>query len=169
MGVERFTDEPTSTDEGVADMTEPTAHRALAAGYFNQAWELIDLASRTAEQDRDLLSTSFASRRHWIDAGGTDQHLVIADWQVAHAASLTGFPDVAEAFSTSAYERARTAGLPPWLRASTAEGRARARSAAGDRDGYDRFAAEARELLATVDDDEDRQLIESQLAAIPVP
>jgi len=153
----------------MADMTEPTAHRALAVGYFNQSWELIEARSRTPEQDRDLISTAFASRRHWVDAGGTDQNLVIADWQVAHAASLIGFPDVAEAFSTSAYERARSAGLPTWLLASTSEGRARARAAAGDRDGYDRFAAEARELLSTVDDDEDRQLIESQLAAIPVP
>ena len=150
-------------------MTEPAPHRALAVGYFNLSWELIEARTRTPNQDRDLLSAAFASRRHWIDAGGTSENLVIADWQVAHAASLAGFLDVAEAFSRAAYDDARSAGLATWLLASTAEGRARARAAVGDRDGFERFAAEARELLAQVDDEEDRQLIESQLASIPAP
>jgi hypothetical protein len=149
-------------------MTEPDAHRKLAVGYFNQSWKLIETPSRTPAQDRDLVTTAFASRRHWIDAAGTDENLVIADWQVAHAASLTGFTDVAEAFSASAYERARSARLATWVLASTAEGRARACASAGDRAGYDRYAAEAGELLATVDDDEDRQLIQSQLDSIPI-
>jgi hypothetical protein len=150
-------------------MTETAAHRALAVGYFNQTWELIDTAARTPEQDRDMLTMAFASRRHWIDAGGTDDNIVVADWQVAHVASLAGFAEVAAAFSASAYDRARAAALATWLLASTAEGRARACAAAGDRDGYERYAQEARELLAQVDDDEDRQLIESQLAAITAP
>jgi hypothetical protein len=49
------------------------------------------------------------------------------------------------------------------------EGMARAHATAGDRAGFERFVAQARELLATVDDDEDRVLIESQLASIPPP
>jgi hypothetical protein len=49
------------------------------------------------------------------------------------------------------------------------EGMARAHAAAGDRAGYERFVAQAHELLAQVDDDEDRELIESQLATIPPP
>lgn len=150
-------------------MTEAAAHRALAVGYFNTAWELIDSASRTAEQARDMVTTAFASRRHWIDAGGTAENVVIADWQVAHAASLAGFLDVSEAFSQAAYDGARHAGLASWVLASTAEGRARARAAAGDHDGFERFAAEARDLLAQVHDDEDRRLIEGQLASIPAP
>jgi hypothetical protein len=150
-------------------MTEAAAHRALAVAYFNAAWELIDSTARTPEQSREMLTTAFASRRHWVDAGGTAENVVVADWQVAHAASLAGFADVAAAFSMSAYDAARAAGLPAWLLASTAEGRARAAAAAGNRAAFDRFAAEARGLLAQVADDEDRQLIESQLAAITPP
>jgi hypothetical protein len=150
-------------------MTETAAHRALAVGYFNAAWELIDAASRTPEQARDMLTTAFASRRHWIDAGGTAENVAIADWQVAHAASLAGFPDVAEAFSAAAYDTARAESLAPWMLASTAEGRARARAAAGDRDGFARYAGETHELLKQVEDDEDRELVERQLAAIPPP
>jgi hypothetical protein len=73
------------------------------------------------------------------------------------------------AFARAAVERTESEGLPAWMQASGHEGMARACAAAGDRTGYDREAARARELLATVDDTEDRDLISSQLASIPVP
>lgn len=162
---------------GVAAHTVPEAeslaltvdHRALAVGYFNSTWELIDLPSRTPEQDRDMLASALASRQHWGEGGGEAENLAIADWQVAHVASLAGWPEVAVTFAAAAYERARAADLPTWMRASTAEGMARACAAAGDRAGYDKYATEARELLATVDDEEDRNLVESQLASIRRP
>jgi hypothetical protein len=151
-------------------MTEPVIdHRGLAMAYFNRAWGLIDAADRTPEQDRDLLAAAFASRQHWVDAGGTPQNLAIADWQVAHAASLAGLADTALVFASAAVDRAESADLPLWMQASGREGLARAHAAAGDRAGYDREAARARELLAAVEDTEDRDLISSQLASIPVP
>ncbi|MDQ1695514.1 MAG: hypothetical protein QOJ03_867, partial [Frankiaceae bacterium] len=52
---------------------------------------------------------------------------------------------------------------------SMCEGMARAHATAGDRVGYESFAARARKLLDEVDDAEDRELIESQLATIPIP
>ena len=146
-----------------------TDHRELAASYFNSTWELIDLPTRTPEQDRDMVTSALASRQHWAEAGGADKNLAISDWQVAHAASLAGWPDMAKSFATAAYDRARAASLPAWLRASTAEGMARAAACAGDKAAFHKFAAEARELLTLVDDDEDRKLIESQLASIPLP
>jgi hypothetical protein len=151
-------------------MNEPVIdHRGLAVSYFNRAWELIDASDRTAEQDRDLLAAAFASRQHWVDAGGTAQNLAVSDWQVAHAASLAGLPDTAMAFASAALERTEAHDLPVWMQASGHEGMARAYAAAGDRSGYDREAARTTELLATVDDAEDRDLISSQLASIPVP
>jgi hypothetical protein len=163
LGVERLSPGTLVEAEGMAVTAD---HRALAVGYFNSTWELIDLANRTPEQDRDMVASALASRQHWSEAGGTDQNLTVGDWQVAHVASLAGFADLATAFATAAYDRARSANLPTWLQASTAEGMARAAACASDRAGYDKYAAEARELLAQVDDDEDRKLIESQLASI---
>lgn len=145
-----------------------SAHRAFATAAFNGAWELIDLPERTAEQDRRMLVLAFAARWHWGEIG-TDENVAISDWQVAHVASLAGETALAMSFARSAYDLARSATLPDWLRASTAEGLARACAVGGDREGYDRYAAEARELLATVESDEDRDLIESQLASIPAP
>jgi len=155
-------------------MTEPaggeaeSAHRAFAKAAFNGAWDLIDLAERSADQDRQMLALAFASRWHWGEVG-TDQNIAISDWQVGHVASLVGDRWLAETFSRAAYERAQSADLPTWLRASAAEGMARAAAVAGDRAGYERHVAEARELLAQVDDPEDVTLIEGQLASIPPP
>ena len=126
------------------DPTPPTAlppdQRALAARLFNRTWELLE-----------------SSR----DAAG--------DWLVAHVASHLGYADLALDFATAAHERASTAdpSVPLWLVASTEEGLARAHAVAGHDDERDRWAADARATLAGVDDDEDRELIESQLDTVP--
>ena len=57
--------------------------------------------------------------------------------------------------------------MPQWLVASTQEGMARAHAVAGHEEERDRWAAEARSTLEDVDDTEDRELIESQLATVP--
>jgi hypothetical protein len=146
-----------------------TDHRALAAGYFNAAWELVDLPVRTPAQDRDMVTLAFASRQHWIEADGTAQNLAVADWQVAHTASLAGLADVALVFARAAVERADSEDVPTWLVASAHEGLARAHAAAGDRASYEQEAQRCRDLLAQVDDDENRALVQSQLDAIPPP
>jgi hypothetical protein len=147
----------------------PIDHRALAGQYFNAAWELIDLPSRTAAQDRDMLTLAFGSRQHWIEAGGSDEHLAIADWQVAHTASLAGLPQLALLFARGCVERATAADVPTWLRASAHEGLARAHAAAGDRASYELEAQRCRDLLTHVTDEDDRTLVQSQLDAIPAP
>jgi hypothetical protein len=47
------------------------------------------------------------------------------------------------------------------------EGVARAHAAAGDLAQRDRYAVKARDVVATVDDVEDRTLIECQLGSVP--
>jgi hypothetical protein len=148
--------------------TEPD-HRKLAITYFNAAWDLIDQATRTPEQDRDMIGMALASRQHWMDAGGTDENLAVADWQVAHTASVAGFSKLALTFAQAAVERADSSDVPAWLKASTHEGLARAHAGTGDKVAYDREVAVTRALLETVADTEDRELVESQLASIPAP
>jgi hypothetical protein len=135
-------------------------HRALAAGYFNRAWDLIDLEARNPEQEQEMLTLAFAARQHWIEAGGTAENLITSDWQVAHVASLAGLSDLALRFARAAASRAETADVPLWLKASTHEGLARAHAAAGDRESYQREARLTRELL---------DAIAGQLASIPAP
>jgi hypothetical protein len=144
------------------------ARRSFAVAAFNGAWALIDKTDRTADDDRQMLTLAFASRWHWGEVG-TEENQVISDWQVAHVASLVGDSSLALSFAHAAYDKARSANLPDWMRASTAEGLARAHACAGDHASYQQYADEARELCASVDDEEDRELILGQLASIPTP
>ena len=142
------------------------ARRAFAVAAFNGAWDLIDKTDRTPEEDRQMLTLAFASRWHWGEVG-TDENRVISDWQVAHVASLLGDAAIALSFAQAAYDKARSANLPDWTQASTAEGLARAHACAGDRASYEKYANEARERCGQLDDEEDRELILGQLASIP--
>jgi hypothetical protein len=142
------------------------SRRQAAADLFNQAWELIELPDRTPEQDRRMLITACASWLAW-DAVGTDENRAVADWQIGHIASLLGYGELAIAHATAAFDRAESAGLPAWLRASALEGLARAHAAAGHRAERDAYAKRAAAALDDISDTEDRDLIASQLATVP--
>lgn len=144
------------------------ARKAFAVAAFNGAWELIDKVGRTPDDDRQMLTLAFASRWHWHDVG-TTENKVIADWQVAHVASLIGEASLALMFAQLSYDASRGDDVADWMRASGAEGLARAYACAGDRASYERYAAEASGLCAQVADEEDRELILGQLRSIPAP
>lgn len=132
---------------------------------FNGTWDLIDTLERTPEQDRQMLAMACASRQLWDDIGGP-MELVTGDWLVAHVASKLGYEPLALDFAAAANARAAVSDLPKWLAASTCEGLARAHAAAGHSEERDVWIEQAQQLLAEVDDDEDRALIESQIASI---
>jgi len=139
--------------------------RTLAIAMFNATWDLIDTTDRTPQQDQRMLTSACASRQLWNDIGGPEQ-LAVGDWQVAHVASLLGYASVALDFAAAAYARASVSDVPKWMVASACEGLARAHAAADQATERDAWIERAEELLAEVEDDEDRQLIASQLATI---
>ena len=141
-------------------------HRQVAVDAFNRAWELIELGVRTPEQDREILALAFASRYHWGWVGG-DEEAMVGDWLIAHVASLEDLGELAHRYATVALDICRANGWTDWRLASMLEGMARASAAVDDDHGRDRYAAEARRVLATLEDKEDRELIASQLASIP--
>jgi hypothetical protein len=142
------------------------AQRALAVRLFNRTWELLERPDRDSAGDRAMLASALASRLHWEDIG-TDENLAAGDWLVAHVASHLGYADLALDFAAAAHERAAESDVPRWLLASSQEGLARAHAVAGHPDERDRWAEAARSTLEDVDDTEDRELIESQLATVP--
>jgi hypothetical protein len=144
----------------------PAWHRTFAGAAFNRSWDLIDKADRSPADEAELLTAVFASRYHW-EPIGNDENKAIGDWQIAHAASQLGLAPIALRFATAALERTQAAGRDDWLLASCYEGVARAHAIAGSPGERDRYIALARAVLDTVEDPEDRELIESQISTIP--
>ena len=143
-----------------------TWHRIFAASAFNQAWDLIDKANRSPQEDSAMLAATFASRYHW-EAVGTDENRVVGDWQIAHVASLLGLAPVAMRFARSALDLAVEQGFEGWRLASCHEGMARAHACSGNDAERDRHIRTASRLLETVDDPGERRLVESQLESVP--
>ena len=158
------TENTTTADEPVD--AQSGWHRQMAVDCFNRTWELIEAEERSPDQDREMLLLACTSRFHW-GIVGEDQNWMVGDWQIAHVASLLGLGDVAMRFAPSALDICRANDWDDWRLASALEGMARASAAVGDTAGRDRFAAEARRVLATIEDKDDRELIASQLASIP--
>ncbi|HEV3328816.1 MAG TPA: hypothetical protein VGZ33_05415 [Acidimicrobiales bacterium] len=145
-------------------MAEELTHRVLAVAAFNSSWELLE-RERTEEEDLELLEVALASRHHWRHEGGPQQ-LAIADWMVSRCFAELGDGTLALRFARSALVEEPPDG-PAWLRASLLEGLARAHAANGDWGERDDAAARAVAALAAEDDEEDRALIEAQLASVP--
>jgi cation transport regulator ChaB len=142
------------------------SHKRFAASAFNRAWELIEKPDRSGDDDMEMLAAAVASRFHW-ERVGEDEQRVVGDWQIAHVASLLGFPDLALAYARASLDRAVTNGYAGWRLASCYEGMARANAAAGHMDERDRFIGLAESALEAEENDEERDVIASQLRSIP--
>lgn len=147
-------------------MTEPGREdREHAVEAFNRSWELLE-AERTPDEDVELLTAAFASRWYWGKVGGAKQ-LAIGEHQIAKVASALGYADLALHYARRAWDSGEANGWLDWRRAIFAEGMARAHHAAGDAEARDEWLRIAAEALSTVEDVEDRAVVEQQLREIP--
>lgn len=149
-----------------ANGAEGAARRLEAVAAFNRAWELIDSACRTTDEDDEMLAAAFASWYLW-DSVGVEEQRAVGDWQIAHVASVLGHADLALRWAKRALERAIQNGWTDWRLASCYEGMARAYATAGNGRERDHWVVLARAVLDSLDDADDRELIASQLASVP--
>jgi len=154
----------TQTTTGVLDTETQTA---LAKSLFNRTWELLEKADRSSADDEELVHTAHASRHFWT-AVGTEQNRAIGDWQIARVYSVLGRGEPAVHHARRCLEHAQQVEGEPWLLASAYEGLARAYAVAGDRAAAAEWKAKAVARLAEVDDADDREIVEADIATLPV-
>ncbi len=143
-------------------------HREVAVGQFNAAWDLIDKADRTVEDDAAMVLAAATSRWHWGQVGGTEQ-IATGDWQVAHVACLLGLGELAALFAARNLAAADAEGWDGWRLASAHEGMARACATRGDAEGRSLHVEAARSALEREPDPEERVVVDEQLASLPPP
>ena len=148
------------------DGLEKEEHRRIGVKCYNRCWVLLDKETRTLGEDDELVELSFVQHYHWAFAGGEEQ-LIMANWMVSRAAAATGHDELALRYAELAYQGAQSSTTPDWLRASVAEGMARAYAAHGDESKRDHWYGVAEKLVALIGDREDRELIASQLESVP--
>ena len=141
--------------------------RQLAADLFNLVWELLERPGRTAAEDDRMVHAAHASRYHWGEVGGPEQR-AIGEWQCARVYSVLGRAEPALHHARRCVEIAGADDVPDWLVASAHEALARAYAVAGDTARAHTERDLAHTALRAVTDPEEREVVESDLAGIPL-
>lgn len=150
---------------------DAAAHRRLGVDLFNRVWTLIEKADRTPAEADEMIHAAHASRFHWSKAG-TAANLGRGEWQIARVYSVLGRGEPARwhAARCLAYVEAAVAAgeADDWDLPAAYEGMARAAAVAGERAEAASWRDRAREALAQVADPADREVVEGDLATLPL-
>ncbi|HSM43598.1 MAG TPA: hypothetical protein VK969_01135, partial [Acidimicrobiia bacterium] len=138
-------------------------HRTLAPMAFDRTWELLDAETLTREEEEEMLASTFAQRYHWYEVGN-ERNQAIADWQVSRVAGVLGYADLARRFGERSLEIAVEYDLDPFVRGFAHEAIARAAATVDDIETFTEHFELARAALAEVEEDEDRETLQADLA-----
>jgi hypothetical protein len=144
------------------------AHRALGAALFNHVWTLLELPERTDEQVDDMIHAAHASRFHWSRAEGREPvHAARGEWQCSRVYAVLGHSEPALWHARRCLAIVEASRIGYFDLAAACEALARASAVAGDAAAAADWKARAAALVGSIDDAEDREVIEGDLATIP--
>lgn len=153
---------------------DPTAedlamwHRTFAPLAFNETWSYLDLEEPNREEQEDMLASSFAQRYHWY-AVGAPRNRAIADWQISRVAAVLGYADLAFRFAERSLALCIDNDLDPFVTGFAHEAIARAAAEVDDIETFTEHLTLAKERLAEIEDPEDREVLEADLAEMSEP
>jgi len=142
------------------------AHKYFSADCFNKTWDNMDKdGGRSTEENMEMLHTAIASLWHWTQREDvTPENLSIGYWQVSRVYCLVKQPNNARRYGLMSLQYAKE--LSPFFRGYAYETLARAEMLADKRVIMKEYLAKAREMLAQVDDEADRQLLTKDLESL---
>jgi hypothetical protein len=147
---------------------DAATRRALAAELFNHVWTLIELPNRTAGQDDEMVHAAHASRYHWGEVGAA-VNLARGEWQCSRVYAVLGRAEPALHHARRCVElNEANPEREDWDLASAYEAMARASAVAGDAIAAREWRARAEAELPRIAEAEDRQIIEQDLATLPI-
>ncbi len=156
---------PMTIEQPMPTELDPATRRQLAADLFNHTWELLETASRTPAQDDEMLHCAHASRYHWGEVG-EPAHLARGEWQCSRVYAVLGRAEPALWHARRCLALCEEHGLGDWDIAAAFEAMARASLVAEDAAAARDWLARARDACAAIADDEDRRVIEADLATL---
>ncbi len=159
---------PIVTDTAAtSDVLDEAAHRRLGAELFNHTWTLLEIADRTPAQIDEMIHTAHASRYHWGRAG-TAANLARGEWQCSRVYAVLGRAEPALWHARRCVDINEANGIRDWDIASAYEAMARALAVSGDLVAAREWAARARAACDAIAEAEDREVIEGDLATLPL-
>jgi hypothetical protein len=151
---------PQTPQSGGAD------ERRMAIDLFNGVWRLLEKEDRSVEDDDLMLHMAHASRYHWGQVGAP-ANFSRGEWQCARVYSVLGRAEPAIYHARRGLEICQAYGIGDWDLAYAYESLARAHAVAGDKEQARTWTEQALAAAEDIAEDEDRELVRSDLESIP--
>ncbi len=145
---------------------EPALQRKTAADLFNFTWTLLEKPDRTERETDLMVHAAHASRFMWEDIGEPVNH-ARGEWQIARVYAVADRPEPALHHARRCLQIVEEHGVGDFDLACAYEALARAHATAGEREPAARYEALGREAAARIADADDRELVISDLDALP--
>jgi len=142
------------------------SQRKLASELFNYVWTLLEKEDRSARESELMVAAAYASRFFW-EVPGEAVHHVRGEWQISRACATAGMSEGALIHARRCLALCEAHGVGGFDLAYAYEALARAHQLAGDHETASQYAAQARATAALVEDKDDREVLEGDLATLP--
>ncbi len=148
-----------------ASVLDAASHRKVAVDLFNMVWDYMEKPNRTVEESDHMLHAAHASRYHW-ELVGTPLNLARGEWQVSRVYTVLGRAEPAQYHARRCLEITLANGYGDFDLAFAYEAMARAAKVAGDMASCAQYVAKAEEACNDITSDEDRKVVEADLASL---
>ena len=157
-----------TTDASAATSVELDAatQSQLGVDLYNSTWVLLEKADRTPAETDEMIHSAHASRYHWGEIG-EPVNFARCEWQCSRVYAVLGRSEPALWHARRCVAIYEANGIAGWDIASGYEAMARAWLTAGDLAEVATWKAKARAALDLVEDPDDREVIEGDLATLP--
>lgn len=143
------------------------AHKYFSVECFNSTWNLIDKPIKTPGDEEQMLLRTFASFYHWTQREDcAAENRSVALWQVSRVYALLGQAENARRYGEQCLAESDSPGLPPYCLGYAYEALARAAMVGGNKTKMREYLALAHSIAEKMADEEDREILLSDLAAI---
>lgn len=146
---------------------EAEAQRKLGIELFNYVWTLLENDHRTERESDRMIDAAHASRFFWEEVGEPLNH-ARGEWQISRVYATVGRAEPALYHAGRCLELCERHGIGDFDLAYAFEAMARAHAVAGDHETARRFREQAADAASQVADQEDRELLLSDLATLPL-
>lgn len=149
------------------EFSDNDPEKQVAIDLFNQVRSLLEVDSRSPEQDDEMIHAAHASRYHWGRVG-TALNCARGEWQISRVYAVLGRGEPALFHARRCLALTTEHGFGDFDLAYAYEALARASAAAGEPHAAIRYAEQARVVTEDVEDSDDRDLVLAEIATLSV-
>jgi hypothetical protein len=157
--------EPVTENKDQPSLDRAT-ERQLAATLFNRVWTLLEQETRSEAEDAEMIHAAHASTYHWMMIG-EPVNRARGEWQCSRVYAVLGRPEPALFHARKVLEICQREGIADFDLAFAYEALARACALASDVAEARRWAELARAACEQVAEDDDREIVLSDLETLP--